>query len=264
MDMCYPETTDWSFLDEEALEALDVERKALAEAQSWYSLQALCAYRIAVCPITVRPCAARHAPSGSWIAAPVGGGHFPVKSTPTGLLVYGACGCSSNECACTALSAITLPPPVGGVEAVRMDGELIDPERYRVHGLSLVSLDPEMTWPAEQDLRVAADEPGAFSVTYWRGAKPNALLNYAAGILANEFYLAMSSSPKCRLPGGVRTVSRQGVTYDVDTTLFDGGYTRIREVDAVIRLYNPNRLTAPSRVVSPDVGRATTPTFGVA
>lgn len=161
------------------------------------------------------------------------------------------------------LSQVRLPGPVGGVASVMIDGELIAADRYRVDdGVYLVSLDEDLKWPASQDLRAANDEDGAFAVTYWHGAAPNSLVNVAVAALANEFYLALARDKACRLPSGVRSVARQGVVVEIDTMLFEGGYTRIREVDAVIRMYNPHRMVGQPRVLSPDVSKVRTPTFG--
>ena len=91
MSICYPSDTDWSCAyDEETLTTMREDPKTLkkmklAEAQGWYTLAALTAYRIGVCPTLVRPCAARCTPGGTWMAAPVGGGGAGgAGSTPAG------------------------------------------------------------------------------------------------------------------------------------------------------------------------------------
>lgn len=265
MDLCYPDTTAWdAILADDAITALDADKKAIAEAQAWYSLAALCAYRIAVCPVTVRPCATRTLPNGTYVAAPVSGLIRGYTEISPGVAWYSGCGCASGSCGCGRfLSQVRLPGPVGGVASVMIDGELIAADRYRVDdGVYLVSLDEDLKWPASQDLRAANDEDGAFAVTYWHGAAPNSLVNVAVAALANEFYLALARDKACRLPSGVRSVARQGVVVEIDTMLFEGGYTRIREVDAVIRMYNPHRMVGQPRVLSPDVSKVRTPTFG--
>lgn len=103
------------------------------------------------------------------------------------------------------------------------------------------------------------DMAGTFSVEYYRGTGPNTMLDYAAGVLAWEFYQACSGND-CRLPPGVTSVSRQGVSFQIATGMFANGMTGIREVDAIIGIYNPNGLKAPPYVSSPDMkpGRVTT------
>lgn len=95
------------------------------------------------------------------------------------------------------------------------------------------------------------DALGTFEVSYYRGAAPNVMTSYAAGVLAWEFYQACSGN-ECRLPSGVTAVTRQGVSFQIAQGMFTSGLTGIREVDAVISIYNPNGLTAPPSVSSPD------------
>jgi hypothetical protein len=125
---------------------------------------------------------------------------------------------------------------------------------YRVdNGNRLVRTDGE-TWPLCQDMNDGPDAVGSFTVSYYTGVAPNDLLRYAAGVLATEFYKACSGG-KCRLPSGVTSVTRSGISMEVPSGLFPGGATGIHEVDAVIRIYNPYSLKSPARVMSPDVTR---------
>jgi hypothetical protein len=98
-------------------------------------------------------------------------------------------------------------------------------------------------------------------VSYYRGTGPNSLLDYAAGVLGWEFYQACLGND-CRLPAGVTSVSRQGISFQIQTGLFQNGMTGIREVDAVIGLYNPNGLKAPPVISSPDVRTGRIVTYG--
>jgi len=109
------------------------------------------------------------------------------------------------------------------------------------------------------DAPASPDMTSTFSVEYYRGTGPNTMLDYAAGVLAWEFYQACSGND-CRLPAGVTSVSRQGVSFQIATGMFANGMTGIREVDAIIGIYNPNGLKAPPYVSSPDLkpGRVTT------
>lgn len=110
----------------------------------------------------------------------------------------------------------------------------------------------EFTYAAgPTDVEPNSATTGPFEVTYYRGAAPNEMTKFAAGLLAYEFYKACSGG-KCRLPAGVTQVTRQGVTMEIQTGMFPGGFTGIREVDAVIRIYNPHGLKRAPRVLSPD------------
>jgi hypothetical protein len=97
----------------------------------------------------------------------------------------------------------------------------------------------------------AYDGLNALSIRYYPNLAPNDALRYAAGILANEFY-ALMNGEQCRLPDGATNVSRAGVTIELTTGLFANGQTGIKEVDAIIRVYNPNGLRVPPRAMSPD------------
>lgn len=270
MSMCYPAGTDWSCAyTPEEIAALDPAVKERSEALAWYTLASLTAYQLGVCPTVIRPCTAGCQAPGTYMVSIVQGGQvssLPLQSIGTftphinaaGQWVN-ACGCrTAADCSCTALCEAILPGPVGGIESVVVDGVSLPPSAYRVdNGTRLVRTDGEC-WPSCQDF-ASSDPAVGFWVTYYRGAAPNTLTQYAAGVLATEFYKACSGG-KCRLPSGVTSVTRQGVSYSIVAGSFPGGFTGIHEVDAVIRIYNPHGLTMPSRVISPDrpVPRQTT------
>lgn len=273
MSICVPPDTDWScrFTADE-LEAYKeqeggAERIERAEAFGWTLLAALTLYRIGTCPITVRPCSARCAPPGAYPVALAGrgvSGGLPVAQIGmlnpfiSGGRWYNACGCRGNDCSCTALSEVILPGPVGGVVSVWLDGQEVPRSAWRVdNGNRLVRTDGE-TWPACQDMS-ASDEEG-FSVTYYRGARPNVMTRAAAGALANEFLLSCEGSA-CRLPGNVTSASGQGMSYEFAPQDWEGGETGIPEVNAVIRIYNPANLKTGVTVSSPDDSFTRTPTF---
>lgn len=271
-DICYPTGTDWScaYTPEQLVEMRGDPRRLASmersEALSWYTLARLTGYQIGVCPITVRPCAAGCGGIGTWLEAPAGSGTsgglptVSIGAVAPHINVNGqwvnSCGCSSRTaCGCSTLSEVILPGPVGGIESVYLDGELVPPAAYRVdNGNRLVSLDSAYVWPGCQDLAAGPQEAGAFSVTYYQGAAPNDLTKFAAGLLATEFYKACTGS-KCGLPTGVTQVVREGVSYTIETGLFANGFTGIRQVDAVISVYNPNGLTQAPVVVSPESRR---------
>lgn len=277
MSMCYPADTDWGCeYTEEQLEQMrsvpeTLRKMELSEARAWYLLASLCAYQIGVCATTIRPCAVRCAPPGTWMEAAVGGASaagLPTMTiggmfTPyvTGGIWVNGCGCRTSDCSCTAVSQVMLPGPVGGIEEVKVDGVVLAASAYRVDNGNLLVRQDGGQWPVCQDMSAPAGGEGTFSVSYYRGAAPNELTRAAAGVLAVEFYKACTSG-KCRLPKGVRSVARGGATYEIDTELFPGGYTRIPEVDAVIRMYNPNTLKSAPRVLSPDSGNARRQTWG--
>lgn len=249
--VCYPTTADWGCAPDAYLEQLDPSLRARVEALAWRTLQRLLGGSLALCPTVVRPCAARCG-GGTYYDAPVVGGRRYGPYIGVDGAWRNGCGCAgASYCSCTALSEVRLQGPVGRVTRVLVNGVELPATAYRVdNGDRLVRLDGE-TWPACQDMTVADDEAGAFAVEYFTGDAPDALADWAAGVLAYEFSLACKGG-KCRLPAGVTSVVRNGVTMEIRSDLFTGGSTGIRELDAYISSINPFGLRARPTVMSPD------------
>lgn len=269
--ICYPDGTDWSCVyDDEKLAEMRADPKILkkmelSEARAWYTLASLTAYRLGVCPTLVRPVAACCGP-GTWMAAPVGGGDAHVGALPlrtigalnvtpyiTGGEWVNGCGCIPSSCGCGNLSEVILPGPIGDIEYVKIGTETISPTRYRVdEGNRLVSTDPTLRWPGNQNLAAAVGQPDTFAVSYYQGMAPNELVQAAAGALAAEFFKLCTADKNCRFPRRVKEVTRGSTTYEVDVALFADGLTRIPEADFVIRQLNPNLLKSVPRAISVD------------
>lgn len=238
---CYPDADD-----------LDPVIRDRSEALAVQTLRVLSLGAVGNCPITVRPCAERCIPSG-WTVAPVtsGGGWMQPVMLPTGAWINVLCGCRRSPCSCYSVSEVVLPGPVGEVTEVLIDGATLDPTAYRVdNGNRLVRTDGG-SWPFTQDMSKDSGE-GTFMVTYRRGAKPDGLAAYVAGVLAAEFAKACTGGT-CRLPKGVTSVVRAGVSMEIATGNFPNGTTGIREVDAWLIAYNPYGVRVPAAVFSPDV-----------
>jgi hypothetical protein len=274
--ICYPPGADWlcAYTQDEldAIEA-DPDMKRVADranALAWSTLSALLGYRLALCPVVLRPCLAGcaggwktwdQAPvaSGSFAGAPTGGVFAPYVSNGSW---YNGCGCV-GDCSCTALCEVVMPSPVGGIDSIWLDGAVLDPSAYRVdNGNRLLRTDGSC-WPSCQDMTKTRDDEGSFIVSYYPNLAPNDLLNYAAGVLATEFYKACAGKT-CRLPQGVTSVTRSGITMEIPSGLFPNGATGLREVDPIIRIYNPNALKTQPRVMSPDSSRGRVQTWGAA
>ena len=163
---------------------------------------------------------------------------------------FNACGCRRDACGCGVIRELVLPDmEVSGPVVVTIDGAILDPSAYRIdNGNRLVRMDGQ-DWPLCQDMNLPDGEEGTFSVSYYVGVGPDDLLNYAAGLLAGEWYKACNGQA-CQLPNTATQVVRQGVTFNIPT--FDSGTSGIREVDNIIAIYNPHHLKTPSRVVSVD------------
>src|SRR5262245_6577692 len=238
---------EWTNLDD-TVKALSVD---LASA----TLRRLTGYRVGGCPITVRPCkqSCRDLlfPSYYDMLSYGQGVSFWPHIGQAGLWVN-SCGCRT-DCSCEALCEIALPSPVGPVYAVKVDGDDIDPDDYRVDGSTLVWVgDATCPWPTCQDLTQPDTEPGTFAITYLNAYPVDVMGAYACGVLANEFAKACSGK-KCRLPANVTAVTRQGVSFEIAAGSFPGGMTGIREVDTFIGLWNPRGLQQSAQVWSPDL-----------
>jgi hypothetical protein len=262
--VCYPPSTDWGCVEPEWLAELDANVRDRAEMLAWSTLASLSGYQFATCPLVVRPCrkACAYGPV-TWAPAPAygyGSGSFTPHINGAGYWVN-TCLCGADPCSCTQIREITLPGQVGAVVEVRINGGLIDPSVYRVdNGNKLVRQDGE-DWPICQDMNASLGEEDTWSVTYYQGIAPNALLDFAAGVLAKEYALACLGS-ECRLPSNVTAISRQGVSYQMNADPFVNGFTGIDEVDAVLRIYNPNGLKSGPVIASPDHrGRARVTTW---
>lgn len=199
----------------------DTQIRALALASS--TLEKLVARRVTNCPVTVRPC-------------------------------ISPCGCSRPACgACAATCEISLDY-VGKLVAVTVDGEDLPLSDFRVDDKRTIVYQGEGPCPftAQQNLSAPTGSPGTWSITYLPAEPVDTLGAQAVTLLALEFAKACTGKGKCALPKGVRTISRFGMTYEVEAGLFSDGYTGIRVVDAYIELWNPNQRQGPLGIYSPD------------
>lgn len=272
MSVCTPPGTDWSCsytpeqLEEMRGDPLVAAQMERSEALAWMTLAALTADQVGTCPITVRPCKAGCPPAGTWMVAPVDvSGHFagvlPGRMSGFAPFVNGngawvnSCGCTSS-CSCVALCEAILPGPVGDILEVWLNGAVVDPGAYRVdNGDRLVRTDGEC-WPTCQNMAQDAHGDEAFSVTYYRGAAPDSVTLWLAGLLAVEWLKACQNDKACRLPAGTRSVARQGVSYEISADMFGEAGTGIREVDAFVHRLNPYRLKMAPVIATPQTRRA--------
>jgi hypothetical protein len=249
---CYPDGTDWSCRDD--IDELDPDKKARAEELAWMTLGVLTANRIATCPIELRPCGQRRR-WPTWVQAVVSDAYFSQVSSFNPVLFEGSwynltCGCDT-ACDCIKVSEIPLPPDTGDIASVQIGSQTLDPSSYRIdNGNRLVRTDGGV-WPLWQDMSAEPGDEGTFVVTYYQGATPTQTTLFAAGLLASEFYDDLCGNG-CRLPYNTTTVARGGITIDVTKDMFEDGKTGIPAVDAVISYYNPFKLKARPRVLSPD------------
>lgn len=184
-----------------------------------------------VCPVIARPCPSECSgvTGGWWLTAYLYNGEW--RNSP--------CGCSSS-CSRSGPSAVHLPGPVQSITAVTINGVILDESEYRREGDLLYRVGG--VWPS-QNLQQPLDEPGTWSVEYERGTPPPAGVGVLVGKLAAEF-LSACQGGKCKLPVTVRTITRNGVTYQTADpgAIYDKGYTGITEIDLWLSATNPHKV----------------------
>lgn len=222
--------------------------------------------RYGLCPELVRPCRRACTPDHHGTGFLFDRSTFlldPYQDDRGRWLNFG-CGCATLDCSCKPQCTITLPGPVNAVVEVRLDGQIVPPDQYVLHRLptagELVRVGgPDgPCWPDCQDLEQPHTAPGTFSVLYLRGRAVPAAGMRALGTLACEIHKQCVGASGCRLPERVKTVTREGVSYDMfdPGEWLDDGLTGLPEVDAWLRSVNPHGLTQPSAVFSLDLAPA--------
>lgn len=237
-DLCWP-------IDEGCCDDFDnyaPSVRARAKTLAAQTMRALTAGRVGGCAIKVRPCSAAYC-DGAGVYWEQG---YLRPVNWSGTWTNMACGCLN---ACYHGGGIELQGPVGRIDEVKVDGTVLAPTAYYLRGRHLYRTDGT-AWPTTQNMTVPDTQTGTFSITYLRAYPVDGLGAYAAGILACEFAKACSGG-KCRLPSGVTEISRAGVTMTIASGAFPDGLTGIREVDAYIMAWNPNRARQASEVWSP-------------
>lgn len=241
---------DWP-LDEGCLgsewEDMNPALKERALELSINTLRRLTAYRVGGCPVTVRPVVSK----GACFVPTIGGNPWMSPGVSASGQWVNNCGRDMG----LRRNEVVLPPPVGRIDEVKVDGVALDAADYRLdNGYLLVWMgEGDAPWPTNQDVTKPDTEEGTFSVTYLNAHEVDSGGAYAAAVLATEFAKACNGG-KCRLPAGVTTIARQGVTMQIASGAFPDGLTGIREVDAWVALWNPDGRAQGSRVWTPDMG----------
>lgn len=133
----------------------------------------------------------------------------------------GLCGCdSAYYCGCSPLRGFTLPSPVAQTSGGDWDvNVMIDGSPFTdwvlVDGNFLVRTDGR-SWPGCQDLGLADDAVGAFTVEVTHG-EPVDLLARNAVVEISCLFLKKNPNSQRGLPAQTRSVSAQGVTITMET-----------------------------------------------
>lgn len=217
--------------------AASPETKALAEQYAANTLRLLTLGRVGGEPVTIRP---QRRVLGYWQGfrnyAGVMVGNFFAST------VYPSSRDLQDGFSMWRTDAIVLPPPVGDVTEVTVDGEVLLPGSYFVENDTYLVRTLGLHWGSAE-----------VSVTYLNAHPVDTLGEHVGGVLAFEYLKMISGEKKCRLPSTVTSIARQGVTMELQTGMFPDGFTSIPEVDHYIVLWNPNGMKVKPRVYSPDL-----------
>ena len=163
---------------------------------------------------------------------------------------------STFLCGCVAVSQVPLSGyPVTDVSEVTIDGDVIDPDTYRLDDDHLLTrLDG--WWPTCQNLRANVDEFGSFVVRYAAGIDPPAPGALACGELAC-WLVAMypGVGDDCSPTTTVKAMTRQDVNYQFSDTATLPAARRLPMVAEFLDTYNPRHLPRRGAVYSPDLER---------
>lgn len=220
---------------------------------------ALSGRQFGTCSVTLRPCR-RECYSDQWWAGTgsiwFGGVNSPwgyPYAGPSGYWFDLSCGSCSGTCSCSEVPEVILPSPVYSIVNVKMDGSPMATGAYRVDNNRLLVRQDGQRWPRCNNLAVDDTHAGTWSVTALYGQPVPVSGQLAVGELACELLRAMAGED-CRLPAGIQTIARQGVTINFQNLaeLSKDGITGFDLVDRFITTANPNRLHQRSRVYSVD------------
>uniref|UniRef100_A0AAU8B0A2 Head tail connector protein n=1 Tax=Dulem virus 38 TaxID=3145756 RepID=A0AAU8B0A2_9CAUD len=190
-----------------------------------------------------------------------------------GVLHDVVCGLCGPLCTHTAgTPAIRLPGNVHRVHKVTVNGQVLPEDSYRVINRAVLQLtgrtsqpgvEVPRVFPAVQDLSLPATEPGTWEIRYSQGVPVPEGGMVAAGVLALELAKAACMDRDCALPARLQSVTRQGVTVQVQDDydemqegrtgiwLVDSWVASIRKPRQAARAYNPDDYArhhaAPSR-----------------
>jgi hypothetical protein len=225
-----------------------------AVAMATRVLWSLSGRRFGTCQVTLRPC--RQSCYDSW---PWGWSEWDLSVMGTSVWSdyrYWfplSCGTCLSGCSCSQVSETVLPSPVSSVVQVKMDGTPMATGAYRVDNNRLLVRTDGQQWPQCNDLNKADTEAGTWSVTARYGEDVPQGANFATGELACEIIKA-AKGEDCRLPPGVISLARQGVTiqYPDVGQLLKEGRTGLYLVDLFLSSENPGNLRQRARVYSVD------------
>lgn len=228
-------------------ESADPDDKERALVLATDAMVMLTLNRVGTPPITIRPISRERQCGCLWAPARFSDGMW-----------LNGCGCRTARWY-RPVSEIDLPGPVGFIDSVKVDGAALNLDGFRLDNGHLLVWQGEgvSPIPETQDLNRPDTAAGTYSVTYSRSYAVDLSGRMAVSALALQFLKGMKPKGSCDLPRGVRSVTRSGVSFTIESGLFPNGLTGIDAVDPFILKWAP--AGAPSRtaqVFSPRDARA--------
>ncbi len=148
---------------------------------------------------------------------------------------------------------IRLEGPSSDITVTVEGVEVGDASWTLVDGHRLIRLDG--AWPCCQDLSRPLGEPGTWSIGHTVGLPPSPLGRLAARELTIQLALYHSGKDS-KLPKGTSSVTRAGITVDIDTPRRtrngEGGTSALPTVELFLGSVNPGRQRQAPLVLSPD------------
>lgn len=236
---------------------------AAASAMLWR----LTGRRFGTCPRIVRPCRSLCGSLGwgmGW--GPWGsgwsGGYFN-PAVINGSWINMVCGSCTDDCSCTFVQTLDLTSaaPIFSVTEIWQDGQLLDPSTYKVMGKARIYRTDGKGWPYCQRLDLPLTAHDTLGVSYMWGEPVPAGGDMMTAVLAREMARACMGE-KCRLPGRVTSVSRDGVSMTLDPTLiYKFRVTGLPEVDQWVASVNPHGTVQPPYIRFPGDRRPSVQTW---
>lgn len=154
---------------------------------------------------------------------------------------------------CNAMCEVHLPGHVATTDAVlevTVNGEVLDPDAYRVYDHDTLARIDGQCWPV--CCKVGTD--AALQIVYLDGQIIPGDVRLAGGILACEF-AATCAGAECRLPRRIAQLSQMGTTVSFADLPGPGSpymALGIDEIDQVVKIRNPYGQTRPPTITNPN------------
>lgn len=218
-------------------------------------LWALSGRQFGECTVTLRPCR-EDCWDGRFRWSPWGGSYpFPAKID--GIWVNFACGSCPGSCSCSRVSKFMLPTSATEIVQIKIDGDILDPDAYRLDNRIKVVRQDGGEWPRCNSESKIAGEDGTWTVTTKFGRELPKLGELAVAELTCEYIKFCTNADDCQLPANWASINQSGLTITranaSKTDLDDLPEEWLPWTRRFLRAFNPNRLVAPSQVWSPDV-----------